>query len=113
MGYKDNSNVYYIFYEDLVKNPEEEVEKLANFIGVDLSKEEVGKVVALTSFDSMRDLFVKGDPRSLGSKEHGKAFIRKGKIGGWKKQFTEEQNKILEERYEKVLKSKGMEFQYD
>ena len=113
MDYKDNPNVYFIFYENLAKNPTEEVKKLADFIGIDLSEEELGKVLALTSFDSMRGLFVKGDIRTWGSDKHKEAFIRKGKIGEWKKHFTEEQSKILEERYEKVLKPKGMEFQYD
>ena len=40
-------------------------------------------------------------------------FIRKGEVGGWKEQFSEEQSKRFDEIYEEKMSGVGLKFRFE
>jgi hypothetical protein len=51
---KNYENVFFIKYENLVANMEEEIWKLGTFLGVEMSEENVKKLVEHIKFDNMK-----------------------------------------------------------
>ena len=73
-------SILFLQYEDLLARPEENISKVAQFLGVDLSAEQVQYVVSQTSFSRMSkdvDLY---QPIAVDWKP-GFRFIRSGKKG--------------------------------
>ena len=71
-------------YEDLLEKPEEEIERLLEFLGANAREESVSQCVGAASFEKL-----------TGGRERGQeaaSFFRKGIAGDWKNVFTE-QNK--------------------
>ena len=89
-----------LFYEDLLTNPLHEYYKLAAFIGVNPSLEEMAKVVGATSADAMRgeeQSFNFSAPHAPGAKKpqtfamstnakqsHGYAMVQSASESGWR-----------------------------
>uniref|UniRef100_H2YUJ7 Sulfotransferase n=1 Tax=Ciona savignyi TaxID=51511 RepID=H2YUJ7_CIOSA len=90
-------------------NPEKEIRKLSNHLGLKKSDEETTQVVEDTSFSSMKKQQEDGT-EEINSLRKKTNLIRKGIIGDWKNHFTvaqsEEMDKLVEE------KTKGMEFKF-
>jgi len=95
---KNHPNVHLMFYENLKRNTGEELKLLDNFLGTNLSEDQLKKIEHYTSFAEMkkRDDHVcpKDDvPQclnmALAQKEGG--FFKTGGGGGWKKVLNEEQ----------------------
>ncbi|KAL9989308.1 hypothetical protein ACROYT_G003843 [Oculina patagonica] len=106
--HKDDPNILFLKYEDRIKDPADTVEKIAKFIGKELSQETRDLIVHQTSIDSMK------------SSEHtnhhwfeGENFIRKGKVGGWKEYFTEEQNQLFDKVFKEKMKGTGLTFEFE
>ncbi|RXG52638.1 hypothetical protein Avbf_14828 [Armadillidium vulgare] len=72
---RNNSNLLFLFYEDLKENPNEQIKKVANY----------------TSFNSMKKKSKDNPPASFdkifyddSKKDKENNFFRKGKVGSWK-----------------------------
>ena len=85
------------------------METIAKFIGKEISPETRDLIVQQTSFGAMKSSEQTNFSWFEGMK--GDGFIRKGKVGEWKKYFTEEQNEL----FDKVFKEKmgGTEIEFD
>lgn len=107
---KAPDKILFLKYEELKKEPEFHVKRLAEFIGVPFSGEEeeggeVGKVVELCSFDKLRNLEVNKTGVSRFNDEivvQNQDFFRKGEIGDGKNYLTEE----MIERLDRITKCK-------
>jgi hypothetical protein len=88
---RDRPNILFLTYEDLQKDLGKEVQKIADFLGKELSPEQVSAIVAHTSFETMRK-----NPMISGSKMDkvpGETdFMRKGQVGDWKRYFSADQD---------------------
>jgi len=73
-------------YEDLMKNTKSELQKIYDFIQIDIPKGELEKIVEKYSFENI----------SNSEKGHGKV-TRSATPGKWRENFSEEEKKILEE----------------
>lgn len=100
---KDNPGmIYTCYYEDIKKNPEKEIKKLADFLEVDCTDQTIKNIVQATSFQNMQKN--KFDFTSL--MDDGKGFIyRKGEIGDWKNHFTVAQNERFDAQYNDKMNS--------
>ncbi|CAH8376350.1 unnamed protein product [Eruca vesicaria subsp. sativa] len=91
---RDQDRVLFVTYEDLKGKPEENVKRIADFLGCETMVE---KVVEECSFENLRNA----------SKERGEGvhwsgtkydmFFRKGVVGDWKNHLTQEMMKELED----------------
>lgn len=103
---RDEPNILFLFFEDMKRNLDQEVKKAMKFFGKDFSQEEIDKLCQHLSFESIRNNnTVNKDEHikvlmELGGQKYqpkdGFSFIRKGKIGGYKEELSDEQVKLLE-----------------
>lgn len=89
---RNHPNLHLLFYEDLKANTLKELRKLSDFMGIELTDDQLKKIAEYTSFDQMksrdndklRDFYNK----DIWKKDGG--FFRKGQSGGWKKNLPED-----------------------
>ncbi|XP_070582128.1 sulfotransferase 1B1-like isoform X1 [Ptychodera flava] len=115
---RNNLNVLFMKYEDMVKDLRKCVKEIAAFLEQDhLSDEQIDKIVKLCSFEYMKknpkdrcDRYLidtwKVDPSKS-------PFVRKGKVGGWKEYFTEAQNEEFDQVYKKWIGDSGLEMEFE
>ncbi|KAL7051816.1 hypothetical protein ACKWTF_004642 [Chironomus riparius] len=112
---KDQSNILFLFFEDMKRNLDQEVKKAMKFLSKNYSQEEIDKLCRHLSFESIKnnknvnkdEVLIKF--MQAGGKEYdqsdGFSFIRKGQVGGFKNELTTEQNEMLDEYAKcKILK---------
>lgn len=104
---RDHHNVHFVLYEELKRDPEGEIVKLANFLGqqysnalMDNGKEILKLVVQKSSFASMSKA---PNSKWVNSERKGTKFVRKGAVGDHKNHLSEEQAKVID----RVMKEKG------
>ena len=97
----DFKHILFVVYEDLKRNQEENILKIASFLGVNLDKDTVEKIKEKTSVDYMRkNIGVKGemDPEHVLKDEDFKV-VRKGIIGDWESHMNQKESKIIEDKF--------------
>lgn len=103
---RDEPNILLNFYEDMKRDLGSVVKKTAKFLRKSITDEEVEKLCDHLSFEKMKKnptVNVEHETKilkeSVGEKyvKEEFSFIRKGKVGGYKEEFNEEQIKRLEE----------------
>lgn len=83
------AEIILISYENIYNDPVNELQKLSDFIGVEIDKLSLEKIIRSTSFDKMRDKEIKwGWDNSQWPKD--KFFTRRGKIGSYKDEMPPE-----------------------
>ena len=77
-------------YEDLLDNTERELAKVAEFMGLNTSSEQISQAVKLSSVDKMKQLEQKQSHLWGATKEGRKDinFVREGRSGQWKKSLS-------------------------
>jgi hypothetical protein len=93
-------------YEDLLELPNEEVGRLARFLGADTSEKAVQQAVDSASFERLS----KGRERG---QEDTSSFYRKGVAGDWNNYFTERDKEIYKEEAGELLIRLGYERDLD
>jgi hypothetical protein len=93
-------------YEDLLERPNEEVGRLARFLGADTSEKAVQQAVGSASFEKLS----KGRERG---QEDTASFYRKGVAGDWNNHFTERDRQIYKEEAGELLIRLGYERDLD
>jgi hypothetical protein len=93
-------------YEDLLERPNEEVQRLLGFLGVDADERLVEHCVSSASFEKLS----RGRERG---QEDPSSFYRKGVAGDWKNHFTEEDRRVFKEEAGELLIRLGYEDDLD
>lgn len=101
-------NVLFLKYEDLKNDLEQQVRALAQFMGYPLSDELLALIMEATSFDKMR----RNEFSDMKEIEELGSFFRKGYIGSWREQFSEEQDERFSRLYEQRLAGTGLDFDF-
>ncbi|KAF6021212.1 SULT6B1 [Bugula neritina] len=83
--HRNNENVLNLQFEDMKEDLEGNVKKIAEFLGVELTEEQIHKVTEANVFENKK--------KEVGK---GHAIYRSGKSGGWRSQLTVEQNEIMD-----------------
>lgn len=95
-AYRDDPRFSFFKYEDMLKDPELAVRKVANFLDKNLSDELIQKIVQRTSFKSMKANPMLNYSTVNGMDQNISPFMRKGQAGDWKNYFTEEQKAYVD-----------------
>ena len=108
---RDKSNLLLIKYEDLIKNPENELEKIINFLkkylNVETNKNKNKEILETTSFKSLKEMEQKGlfKENVLSKKDDSKVnFFHLGPANNWKDNLDEDvKNKIEKNFYQEMV----------
>ena len=102
--HRDEKNVLFLKYEDLKKDLPKYVKIIADFLGYDLEQDVILKIASMCTFEEMKTNTAMG--------ANSQSFIRKGKVGDWKGQLSEEESAIIDRRYAEAVKDTGLEFEF-
>ena len=98
----------FLKYEELLWDFDNEVRKLAEFLGYPLTDDVLRKIRVKTSFDNMK----KDNFANMHEINEFKGFFRKGQIGSWKDQFTVAQSEHFDQMCTERLRGTGLEFEF-
>ncbi|OCT58318.1 hypothetical protein XELAEV_18002256mg [Xenopus laevis] len=106
----DKHQILFVFYEDMIKDPMHEIQKVMKFLGKDLSDEVLENIKFHTSFQAMKE-----NPMTNYSTlpniifdQTISPFMRKGIVGDWKTHFLVAQNIIFDEEYKKKMEGNDL-----
>ncbi|XP_066953866.1 sulfotransferase 1A3-like [Macrobrachium rosenbergii] len=102
---RDHPNLHFVFYEDMKADIVKELQKINDFLSLDLTVDQLTKVAEATSFDNMRRRD-QNQPLVKGT------FFRKGIIGDWKNMATPELDAKMDRWIAENSKKLGITFRY-
>ncbi|EOB07007.1 Sulfotransferase family cytosolic 1B member 1, partial [Anas platyrhynchos] len=112
---RQEKQLLYLFYEDMKKDPQREVQKILQFLGKEVSEETVARILHHTSFQEMKKnpaANYETMPSSL--MDHSLSpFMRKGISGDWKNHFTVAQNERFDRHYQQHMAGSDLCFQME
>ena len=80
---KTRNNILLITFEEIVKNPNQSIEKVAKFLNISLNKDEIEQIAMAISFKKMKE-----DNKSSGAS----ILMNKGGVDRWKKVLSQSQS---------------------
>lgn len=98
-GNKDQENFCFIRYEDMKADHEGSVRHLADFLGRELSNEQIQRIVRETSLISMKSrksAKMGAEDAKAVVDESKSAFVRKGIVGDWINYFSTEHSQYID-----------------
>ena len=108
--YEDHPNVLFVKYEDMKRDIHSAIQQIGNFLDRPVSGNKLDAIVEETSFIKMKSrpldkIFKPGffDPNA--------AFFRKGEVGSYQADFTEEQNDYIDEMQHVKFHGTGITFE--
>ncbi|ELU02635.1 hypothetical protein CAPTEDRAFT_199607 [Capitella teleta] len=109
---RNEANVLVLKYEEMKRNPALNVQKMADFCGKEISQEQLELIVDSTSFVKMqKNASVNYADEAFMKK--GETFMRKGKTGGWKEYFNQEQNQYIDDLLQTRCQPLGLDFDFE
>ncbi|XP_065568027.1 sulfotransferase 1E1-like isoform X2 [Artemia franciscana] len=110
---RDNPNLLVVHFEEMKKDPETVVQKISNFLGKDLTYDEVRMIVEHTRFENMAINpsvnYSHWEDLGLVNKNEGK-FFRKGAVGDWQNYFSEDLNRDFDSWISQNLENTKLAF---
>jgi hypothetical protein len=106
-----DKNILFLKYEDMKNDHAGNVARIASFLDLQADSQLIDKVVALSSFKSMSS----GESTNftwVPQREGVPTHFRKGDIGDWRNQFSEEQSQQLDALYMEKMKGTGLHFDF-
>lgn len=112
---KDNMNILFITYEEMIQNLRSAVERIALFLDKELTDEQIARVVEHSTFKNMRKIPQANYEQVSDDllNHHAGTFMRKGTIGDWKNHFTVTQSERFDEAFQKEMKDFPLSFIWD
>ncbi|XP_071777392.1 amine sulfotransferase-like [Centroberyx gerrardi] len=114
-SHKDDMNILFITYEEMIQDLQSVVERISLFLDKDLTDEQLANVVKHSTFRNMKKIPQANYelvPEDL-LDHHKGSFMRKGTIGDWKNHFTVAQNERFDQVFQKEMKDFPLSFIWD
>uniref|UniRef100_F6ZNS9 Sulfotransferase n=1 Tax=Ciona intestinalis TaxID=7719 RepID=F6ZNS9_CIOIN len=118
--HRNDENVLFVYFEDLIQDSEKEIKRIADFLGVSVTPEDVSCIANATSFVSMKqqsssgeqmiNFYRKGRNIRLFSLLHVTLL---GKVGDWKNHFTVAQSERMDALVKEKLSGTDIQFTYE
>lgn len=106
---KDADNLLFLKYEDMKRDFDGQLRRIASYLGYQLSEEVIDRIKTATSFSRMKtEQF--SNHREIPQLE---GFFRKGEIGSWKDQFTVAQSEAFDRLYRERMNGAGLDFEFE
>ncbi|XP_049816986.1 uncharacterized protein LOC109597463 [Aethina tumida] len=105
---RNNPNLLFLFYEDIVMKPHESIRKIANFFNKEITDAQVEKLANHIKVENFKNNpSVNSDYLEYFPRKDNHNFVRKGKVGSWKTElYTPEliqrADRWIEEEYKKT-----------
>ncbi|TVU22750.1 hypothetical protein EJB05_32468, partial [Eragrostis curvula] len=122
LGYWEESvrrpdKVLLLRYEEMLREPQINLNKLAKFMGCEFSEEEedqrvVDAIVELCSLDTLKNMDVNKNGRGDKLPVENESFFRKGVAGDWRNHMTPEMALRLDKIVEDALQGSGFTFNH-
>jgi len=101
--YKHLPNIFFVHYNNLLTNPHNEIRRIADYIDIEPTDAQIDNIVALTSFQNMKENSDQIVGESSDFKGGSKTFINKGTNGRWKDVLSEDELKLYDETVKRIL----------
>ncbi|XP_029928314.1 amine sulfotransferase-like [Myripristis murdjan] len=114
-SHKDDMNILFITYEEMVQNLHLVVKKISSFLGKDLTDQQQANVVKYSTFRNMKQI-PQANYQLISDQllDHQQGtFMRKGTIGDWKNHFTVAQSEKFDQVFQKEMKDFPLSFIWD
>uniref|UniRef100_A0A8C7DS02 Sulfotransferase n=1 Tax=Naja naja TaxID=35670 RepID=A0A8C7DS02_NAJNA len=94
------------------QNPAQEIQKVAQFLNIELSASVLDQIVQHTTFECMKDnpMTNYSNMPSVFMDQNISPFMRKGTVGNWKEHFTVAQSQQMDKIYTQQLGNTGLKF---
>jgi hypothetical protein len=103
---KRHANLLVVKYEEIQADAKSVLRNVLGFAGLNVSDEKIGRAVEASRFERMRESEEKFGVRNKGGEEVER-FVRKGKAGSWRDEMSEDEVRVLEEKYGEVMRAVG------
>ena len=103
-------NVHVIKFEDMKSDPRAAIRQLAQFMEVDLTEDQVDVIVEQTTFTALKNNPAVNRMDVLNFDSKISPLMRKGEVGGWKEEFTQEMTDFVEEHFINPAGRHGLTF---
>jgi estrone sulfotransferase len=102
-------------YEDLKKDPQRALAQVADFLGIEPSRERLQRAVELSSADNMRKLEKQESAQWVATTltRQDKPFVRNATSGGWKTVLPEQTVAYIEKQWGHLMRDLGYELVTD
>ena len=88
---KDHKNVLFIFFEEMKNDMDSVIGRVSKFLDVELSQEKVEQLKEHLDFKNFKNNPAVNNEiwKSFGLANQEGSFIRKGQVGGWRKELED------------------------
>lgn len=110
-----SDQVLVVYYEDMHKNYQKELRRIADFLGLTVADELITQIAKKGQMKTVHDELIKSPEVQAMAKEMttdgSLLFYRKGEVGDWKNHFTVAQNEMFDKIIENEMN--GLMFKFD
>lgn len=112
-GLRNEENILFITYEDLQKDTSGTVDKIAKFLGKEVSETDKQRLIDHCGFNQMKENFMVNHAwyKDLGVST-GEPFLRKGLVGDWLEHFGPGMQPQLDQWVKDTLSTPDLHFTY-